>query len=77
MRIIPWPEGVANETGVSTAQLQAKRADGDAPTLYAVTERRLVTTDADLANWIQAKKVPTSYKCRPATRGAAADEART
>jgi hypothetical protein len=43
------------------------RAQGDAPRLYAVTERALVTTEADLLSWIQAKAVPASYKCRPAT----------
>ncbi|WP_395699091.1 hypothetical protein [Aquabacterium sp.] len=72
MRIIQWPEGVAEETGVSTTNLQTRRAQGDAPKLYAVTERRLVTTDADLAEWIRAKEVPATYKCRPATRGVAA-----
>lgn len=71
-RIIPWPEGVSAEVGVGVTQLQTRRAQGDAPKLYAVTERRLVTTDVDLAEWIQAKAVPATYKCRPATRGATA-----
>ena len=70
MRIIPWPEGVAAEVGVSAPHLQAGRANGDAPALYAITERRLVTTDADLAKWIQGKQVPANYKCRAGTRGA-------
>lgn len=76
MRIIQWPEGVAEETGVSPNRLQDRRAEGDAPRLYAITERKLVTTDADLLEWVQAKAVPVGYRCRPATRGAAADEAR-
>lgn len=68
MRLIPWPEGVAAETGVSEPHLNARRAQGDAPRLYAVTERRLVTTDADLVEWVQAKAVPPTYKCRPPTK---------
>ncbi len=67
MRIIPWPEGVSAEVGVSVPHLQARRALGDAPRLFAVTERRLVTTDADLAAWVATKEVPADYKCRPAT----------
>jgi hypothetical protein len=68
-RIIPWPGGVATELGVSEARLQARRAVGDAPRLYALTERQLVTTDADLLAWVQAKEVPVSYKCRAPTTG--------
>jgi hypothetical protein len=67
-RIITWPEGVSAEIGVSVPHLQARRALGDAPKLFAVTERRLVTTDADLAEWVASKAVPVDYKCRTATK---------
>jgi hypothetical protein len=62
--IYAWPEGVA----MSVPALQRARAQGDAPRLYAVTERKLVTTGADLLEWIRAKAVPPGYKCRPAVR---------
>ena len=65
--IVPWPEGAAAVTGLSAPTLQRMRGQGDAPRLYAVTERALVTTEADLLAWIQAKAVPIGYKCRPAT----------
>ena len=65
--IYPWPDGVAKATGVSAVTLQRCRAAGDAPKLYAVTERALVTTQADLLEWVRAKAVPANYKCRPAT----------
>lgn len=71
--IVPWPDGAAAATGISAPTLQRQRARGDAPKLYAVTERALVTTEADLLEWVKAKEVPPSYKCRPATRGAGAD----
>jgi len=64
--IYPWPEGVAQVTGLSAPTLQRMRARGDAPRLYAVSERNLVTTSADLLQWVTAKAVPTSYKCRQA-----------
>lgn len=67
--VLTWPEGVAAATGASTVSLQRRRAAGDAPKLYAVTERRLVTTRADLLEWIRAKSVPPGYKCRPSTAG--------
>lgn len=65
--IVPWPEGAAAATGLSAPTLQRMRSQGDAPRLYAVSERALVTTEADLLEWIRAKAVPASYKCRPAT----------
>lgn len=68
MKLYAWPEGVAEEVGVSAQTLQERRAMGDAPKLFAVSERRLVTTDTALAEWISAKEVPPGYKCRPATR---------
>ena len=68
MRIIAWPEGVAAEVGVSVPHLQHRRSLGDAPKLYAVTERRLVTFDIDIAAWVADKEVPSTYKCRVATR---------
>ena len=68
MRIIPWPGGVSAEVGVSVPHLQARRALGDAPRLFAVTERHLVTTDADLIAWVETKSVPVDYKCRTATK---------
>ena len=70
--IVPWPKGAAAATGISAPTLQRMRGQGDAPQLYAVSERALVTTEADLLAWIRAKAVPASYKCRPATipRGA-------
>jgi hypothetical protein len=73
--IVPWPEGVANITGISALTLQRRRNEGDAPRLYAVTERGLVTTEADLLEWIRAKAVPAGYKCRPATAGRRAGRA--
>ena len=63
--IIPWPEGVSAATGISAPTLERKRSQGDAPKLYAVTERNLVTTGADLLEWVRAKAVPSGYKCRP------------
>lgn len=65
--IVPWPDGAAAATGISSPTLQRMRGQGDAPQLYAVSERALVTTEADLLDWIRAKAVPASYKCRPAT----------
>jgi predicted DNA-binding transcriptional regulator AlpA len=65
--IIPWPEEAAAVTGISAPTLQRMRSQGDAPQLYAVSERALVTTEADLLAWIRAKAVPANYKCRPAT----------
>lgn len=65
--IVTWPHGVAAATGISALTLQRQRAQGDAPRLYAVSERALVTTEADLLEWIRAKAVPPGYKCRPAT----------
>lgn len=67
--IYPWPEGVAEAVGISVQALQRQRAQGDAPKLYAVTERKLVTTRADLLEWVRAKAVPVGYKCRPPTVG--------
>lgn len=66
--IYPWPEGVAEAIGLSVPALQRQRAQGDAPKLYAITERKLVTTGADLLDWVRAKAVPPGYKCRPSTR---------
>ena len=66
--VVPWPDGVADATGVSTETLQRGRARGDAPKLYAISERNLVTTHGDLLAWVQAKAVPSTYKCRPAVR---------
>lgn len=65
--VLPWPEAVARETNVSAAVLQRKRAAGDAPRLYAVSERQLVTTRGDLIEWIRSKLVPPTYRCREAT----------
>lgn len=62
--VISWPEGVAAEIGTSTMTLARGRAAGDAPKLYAISERRLVTTAADLLAWVQSKEVPAGYKCR-------------
>jgi hypothetical protein len=71
--VIPWPEGVAAATGTSVMTLQRRRAAGDAPRLYAVSERNLVTTTADLLEWIRAKAVPAGYKCRaPVSRATGA-----
>lgn len=63
--VIPWPEGVAAATGASVMTLQRRRAAGDAPRLYAISERNLVTTATDLLEWVRAKQVPPGYKCRP------------
>lgn len=68
MKFFTWPDGVAAEIGVGAQSLQARRAIGDAPKLFAVSDRRLVTTDAALADWIASKEIPPGYKCRPATR---------
>jgi hypothetical protein len=67
--VLPWPDAVAREVGVSSVVLQRKRALGDAPRLYAVSERQLVTTRQDLIEWVRSKAVPVEYKCRAATRG--------
>lgn len=66
--IYDWPEGVSEAVGLSVPALQRQRAQGDAPKLYALTERRLVTTGQDLLDWVKAKAVPPGYKCRPAVR---------
>jgi hypothetical protein len=68
MEIFSWPDAVAQKVGVSAQHLQARRAMGDAPRLFAVTERCLVTTGEALAEWIAAKEVPRDYKCRPPVR---------
>ena len=60
--------GVAEALDVSVPTLQRGRAVGDAPKLYALSERVLVTTTADLLSWVRAKEVPPTYKCRPAVR---------
>lgn len=70
MRFFTWPDGVSAEIGVSADNLQARRAIGDAPRLFAVTERKLVTTDEALAEWLSSKEVPPSYKCRAPVNGA-------
>ncbi len=66
--ILSWPDGVAQAVNMSAPALQRQRAQGDAPKLYAITERKLVTTGADLLEWIRNKAVPTTYKCRPAVQ---------
>lgn len=66
--IYEFPDGVAEVLGLSVPALQRQRAQGDAPRLYAITERKLVTTGQDLLEWVQAKAVPPGYKCRPAVR---------
>ena len=66
--IVRWPEGVADALSISVPTLQRGRAIGDAPQLYALSERVLVTTTEDLLDWVRAKAVPTTYKCRPAVR---------
>lgn len=66
--IYAWPDDVADAVGLSVPALQRQRAQGDAPKLYAITERKLVTTGADLLDWVRAKAVPPGYKCRPSTR---------
>lgn len=68
MRFLSWPDGVAAELDVSASRLQSGRAAGDAPKLYALTERSLITTDADVLAWVKGKEVPPGYKCRAATR---------
>jgi hypothetical protein len=70
--VLTWPEGVAEAVGLSVAQLKVMRSHGDAPALYAASERRLVTFDSDVEQWIRAKQVPTNYKCRAPTSGSAA-----
>ena len=75
MEILQWPDGVAQKVGVCAKHLQRGRAQGDAPTLYAVTERKLVTTEEDLLEWIQAKQVPPTYKVRPPTLGSGRNRA--
>lgn len=67
--IYTWPQGVSELTGLSTVTLRRMRANGDAPTLYAITERNLVTTGADLMAWVRSKSVPVGYRCRSGTRG--------
>lgn len=66
--IVRWPEGVADALDVSVPTLQRSRALGDAPKLYALSERVLVTTTTDLLAWVRAKEVPADYKCRPPVR---------
>lgn len=68
MKFFRWPDKAADELGVSVQSLQVRRSLGDAPQLFAVTERCLVTTDQALAEWIAAKKVPSNYKCRRPVR---------
>ncbi|MDP1649301.1 MAG: hypothetical protein Q8M01_14030 [Rubrivivax sp.] len=66
--IVQWPDGVTAATGISPPTLQRMRSQGNAPKLYAVSERTLVTTEADLLEWVRAKAVPAGYKCRPPVR---------
>ena len=49
---------MAEAVGLSVPALQRQRAQSDAPKLYAITERKLVTTGADLLDWVKAKAVP-------------------
>lgn len=68
LNLIRWPEGVADMLGIAPVTLNARRADGDCPKLYAPTPRVLVTTESDLLEWIKSKAVDEGYKCRPSTR---------
>ncbi|KPF58491.1 hypothetical protein D621_05670 [beta proteobacterium AAP51] len=69
---LAWPDDAAAFLGLSAQTLQQLRKDGDCPRLYAPTPRCLVTTDADVIEWLQGKEVPSDYKCRPAVRRASA-----
>jgi len=68
LNLIRWPDGVADILGIASVTLNARRADGDCPKLYAPTPRVLVTTEADLLDWIRSKAVEDGYKCRPGNR---------
>lgn len=72
LNIIRWPAGAAAILDVSPQMLQAQRAEGDCPKLYAVSSRVLVTTEKDLLEWITSKAVDEGYKCRQGTRKARA-----
>ena len=67
-KVLAWPEEAAAFLGLSAQTLQKARNDGDCPRLYAPTPRVLVTTDADVIEWLQGKEVDANYKCRPAVR---------
>ncbi len=56
LAIYTWPEGVAEAIGLSAPTLQRGRAKGDAPRLYAITERKLVTTGHDLLEWLRPNR---------------------
>jgi predicted DNA-binding transcriptional regulator AlpA len=62
--VLTWPDGVAKALGTSRLTLYRMRANGDAPQLYALSERQLVTTPADVLAWVKAKAVPVTYRCR-------------
>ena len=68
-RFIAWPAGLAAELGCAPSTLDEMRLRGDHPQLYALTAKMLVTTDADVAAWLQSKAVPPGYRTRAATAG--------
>ena len=67
-KILPWPQGVADLLGVAPSTLNPRRAGGDCPRLYTVGPRTLLTTEADVMEWLRSHEVPPGYKARPGTK---------
>lgn len=74
-KILSWPQGVADLLGVAASTLNQQRASGDAPRLYTVGPRTLLTTEADVMEWLRSHEVPPGYKARPPTNCAKAKAA--
>jgi predicted DNA-binding transcriptional regulator AlpA len=72
MDYIAWPKGVAKRIGLSAKTLVKRRLDGDAPKLFQVSPRKLVTTEAELARWVTSKSVAPAGPCRQPRGGAQA-----
>jgi predicted DNA-binding transcriptional regulator AlpA len=72
MRVLRFPGEVAAFLGMSEATLANLRTAGNTPRLYAPTPRVLLTTEADVIEWLREHQVEAGYRCRPPVRRAPA-----
>jgi len=63
---IRWPRGVSEILEIPETTLEARRSDGDAPRLYGIG-RALLTTRADVIEWLRAHELKPGETVRPAT----------
>lgn len=61
-----WPHDVSEATSIPESTLQAQRARGDHPRLYAIG-RALFTTRRDVEAWLQVHALEAGATVRPAT----------